>query len=94
MDSTIVPYRGAKAFFLCAIRNIAGYLETAHLVIEFIPGQDLQKIQEGNNLQPFPIEQVIDWAKAICDVLQHMHSQSPPVVHRDLTDNSRLVGHR
>ncbi|MFO0926075.1 MAG: serine/threonine-protein kinase [Gemmataceae bacterium] len=58
--------------------------KTAHLVMEFIRGQDLLKILETNNNQPFPVEQVIEWGKQICDVLTHMHSQTPPIVHRDL----------
>jgi predicted Ser/Thr protein kinase len=66
--------------------------QTAHLVLEFIRGQDLLKLMEGNANKPFTIAQVVDWGKAICDVLQHMHTQSPPVVHRDLKpDNIMLL---
>jgi serine/threonine protein kinase len=60
--------------------------------MEFIRGQDLLKLMEGNNNQPFSMPQVIEWAKAICDVLTHMHTQSPPLVHRDLKpDNVMLL---
>ncbi|MBY0228785.1 MAG: protein kinase, partial [Gemmataceae bacterium] len=66
--------------------------KTAHLIMEFIRGQDLLKLQEGNGNAPFPFEQVLEWSKAICDVLQHMHSQSPPIVHRDVKpDNVMLL---
>jgi serine/threonine protein kinase len=66
--------------------------KTAHLVMEFIRGQDLLKLMESNNNQPFPLDQVIDWARAICDVLTHMHTQSPAIVHRDLKpDNIMLL---
>src|SRR5204863_1025804 len=35
---------------------------------------------------------VIEWAKAVCDVLAHMHSQQPPLIHRDLKpDNIMLL---
>jgi serine/threonine protein kinase len=69
--------------------------QSAHLVLEFIRGQDLLKLMEGNNNQPFPIEQVIEWGRNICDVLQHMHTQSPPLVHRDLKpDNIMLLEDR
>ena len=66
--------------------------QSAHLVLEFIRGQDLLKIMEGRDNQPFQIEQVIEWSKQICDVLTHMHTQSPPLVHRDLKpDNVMLL---
>jgi serine/threonine-protein kinase len=65
--------------------------QTAHLVIEFIKGQDLLKIMEANNKQPFPVDQVVDWSKNICDVLQHMHTQSPPLVHRDMKPDNLML---
>lgn len=66
--------------------------QSAYLVLEFIKGQDLLKIMEANNNQPFPIDQVIAWGKEMCDVLQHMHSQQPPLVHRDMKpDNVMLL---
>src|SRR5579875_2120346 len=66
--------------------------QSAHLILEFIRGQDLLKLMENNQNKPFPLEQVIDWGKSICDVLQHMHSQVPPIVHRDLKpDNIMLL---
>jgi predicted Ser/Thr protein kinase/phage FluMu protein Com len=66
--------------------------QTAHLVMEFIRGQDLLKIMEANSNKPFPADQVVDWGKSICDVLSVMHTQSPPVVHRDLKpDNIMLL---
>src|SRR5262249_34231804 len=53
---------------------------------------DLLKIMEANNNKPFTLPQVIEWAKSVCDVLAHMHSQSPPLIHRDLKpDNVMLL---
>ncbi len=66
--------------------------QSAHLVLEFIRGQDLLKLMEGNQNKPFTLDQVIEWSQNICDVLQHMHTQAPPLVHRDLKpDNIMLL---
>jgi serine/threonine protein kinase len=66
--------------------------DTAHLIMEFIRGKDLLKIMEAANNKPFPVEMVVEWSKSICDVLTVMHSQQPPLVHRDLKpDNIMLL---
>jgi serine/threonine protein kinase len=66
--------------------------QSAHLVLEFIRGQDLLKILETNGNRPFPLDLVLEWGKQICDVLAQMHTLSPPVVHRDLKpDNIMLL---
>jgi predicted Ser/Thr protein kinase len=66
--------------------------QTAHLVMEFIRGKDLLDLMEASGNRPFPITNVIEWGKQICDVLDHMHRQSPPLVHRDLKpDNIMLL---
>jgi predicted Ser/Thr protein kinase len=65
--------------------------QTAYLALEFVPGTDLMKILEATN-RPFTLDQVIEWAKSICDVLTHMHGMTPPVVHRDVKpDNVMLL---
>jgi predicted Ser/Thr protein kinase len=69
--------------------------QTAHLVLEFIRGKDLLQVLEANDNQPFPIDLVVEWGRSICDVLAHMHGQSPPLVHRDLKpDNIMLLEDR
>jgi serine/threonine-protein kinase len=66
--------------------------QSACLVMEYIRGQDLLKILEKNGNKPFPLEQVVQWGKSICDVLTQMHRQSPPLVHRDVKpDNIMLL---
>src|SRR5438270_917287 len=53
--------------------------QSAHLLLEYINGQDLQKILDSNGSKPFDFEQVVEWSKSICDVLQHMHTMTPPL---------------
>jgi serine/threonine protein kinase len=63
----------------------------AWLVMDFIEGQDLLKLMEGNHNKPFPVEQVIEWGKELCDVLTVMHMQSPPLIHCDLEPGNVML---
>jgi hypothetical protein len=63
---------------------------TAYVVLEFLSGKDLLLLLDRNNT-PFPFEQVVEWGKAICDVLHHMHTRWPPLVHRGLAPENFLL---
>lgn len=54
-----------------------------YLVMEYIEGQDLESIvtRSGPGL---PEMQVLTWFEQICDALIYLHSQSPPIFHRDI----------
>ncbi len=66
--------------------------QSAHLVMEFIPGRDLLKVLEAQGNRPFPADVVAHWGQQICDVLTLLHSQQPSIIHRDLKpDNIMLL---
>jgi serine/threonine-protein kinase len=65
--------------------------QSALLVLEYIHGQDLLKSMENNGNRGFSFDQVVDWGKSICDVLTHMHTLTPPVVHRDVKPENIMV---
>ncbi len=54
-----------------------------YLVMDFVEGQDLQQMIEDRG-GPFPETRVLPWASQICDALAFLHSQTPPVIHRDV----------
>ncbi|MFO0815884.1 MAG: serine/threonine-protein kinase [Gemmatales bacterium] len=66
--------------------------QSAHLVMEYIPGKDLLQVLEAQGNRPFPIDLVVQWGQQICDVLTLLHSQQPSIIHRDLKpDNIMLL---
>lgn len=66
--------------------------QSAHLIMEYIPGRDLLKVLEAQSNRPFPADLVVHWAEQICDVLTLLHSQQQPIIHRDLKpDNIMLL---
>ena len=52
-----------------------------YLVMDFVEGIDLHTRVEK---QPPTPDEVLGWAKSICDALRYLHSRTPPVIHRDI----------
>lgn len=64
---------------------------SGYLVMEFVPGQSLHNILDKQQ-RPLLESQVLGFALQLCDVLGYLHSQNPPVIHRDIKpDNIRLT---
>jgi predicted Ser/Thr protein kinase len=57
-----------------------------YLVLEYIRGQDLRQFVKQNGAQPE--ELVLNWTWQIASILNHLHKQSPPIIHRDLTPDN------
>lgn len=57
-----------------------------YLVMDFVSGNDLREmITEAKRTNRFLDEgEVLRWARQICDALDYMHRQDPPVLHRDI----------
>ena len=54
-----------------------------YLVMEYIPGEDLEHHLEKRVL-PFTVDEVLAWADRILAALEHLHTRQPPVLHRDI----------
>lgn len=62
-----------------------------YLLLEHIRGQDSRQliIEKGKQSEAT----VLGWARQLAEILTYLHSQEPPIIHRDLTpDNIMLVG--
>ncbi len=61
-----------------------------YLIMDFIPGEDLKERIEREGA--LPISEVLTIAMALCEALEYLHSQHPPVIHRDVKPgNVRLT---
>jgi serine/threonine protein kinase len=57
-----------------------------YLVMDYVPGDDLKTLLDRARSADrlLPLESVIAWAEQICSALAYLHSQDPPVIHRDV----------
>jgi tRNA A-37 threonylcarbamoyl transferase component Bud32 len=60
-----------------------------YLIIEYINGQDLRQYIKQNGAQKESI--VLQWAVQIASIIKHLHSQTPPIIHRDLTPDNLVL---
>jgi hypothetical protein len=69
-----------------ALPRVIDHFVTAEgqfLVMEFFAGADLAaRMSEQDG--PLPVPQVLAWGDQLLDALDYLHTQEPPVVHRDI----------
>lgn len=77
-----------------AIPRIFDYFsqqERSYLILEFIQGKDLEKLlNESSGF--LAVEQVLQWAIELCDVLDYLHNHQPePIIFRDLKPSNAMI---
>jgi serine/threonine protein kinase len=61
-----------------------------YIVMEYVGGRNLAQILDDNP-EPLPEKQVIAWAKQLCEVLSYLHSQEPPIIHRNVKPSNIML---
>ena len=57
-----------------------------YLVMDFVPGRELKEIADEARRQGRFLDEkeVLTWADQLCQALEYLHDQDPPVLHRDI----------
>lgn len=54
------------------------------IVMDYIQGKSLEELLVSSGNAPQKKEDVIEWAKQLCDVLGYLHSRQTPIIYRDM----------
>jgi len=67
------------------------FVDTArdYLLLEYIEGPDVRDLARRQGKQP--VEIVLKWSEQMSDVLQYLHTQVPPVIHRDISPDNIVI---
>ena len=75
---------------------LSSFDENGHyyVILGYIEGNDLtdyiRVVRQKN--EPIPIARLMEWLLSICDAVAFLHSQHPPIIHRDIKpDNIRIT---
>jgi tRNA A-37 threonylcarbamoyl transferase component Bud32 len=87
--------REAKLLMVLKHPQIANVLDhfvenrRQYLVLEYVPGQNLRRLVEKTG--PLPEKRVLELARQMAEILQYLHRQAPPVIHRDFTPDNLIL---
>ncbi len=71
------------------IYDIAEDESYTYVVREYIQGDALDETIRKHGAQP--VNQVVDWAKQVCEILRYLHSLNPPHIYRDMKPANILL---
>ena len=57
-----------------------------YLLMDYVPGKDLKELMDDARSQGefLPEEEVMGWARQLCDALAYLHTRTPVILHRDI----------
>lgn len=58
-------------------------------VMDFIPGKSLKDMMEEGHR--FTEKEVLKYGKQLCEALQYLHEQNPPIIHGDIKPDNVMV---
>ena len=80
--------------YLPAIADIIDHEDGCLILMDYIQGKSLDKVLK-NHLKtkgrPLAPEDVLHWAKELCQVLYYLHSRPKPIIYRDLKPSNIML---
>lgn len=62
-----------------------------YVVMDYVQGTTLEEVLKRDGRPGLAEEVVLEWAGELCEVLEYLHSQNPPVIFRDLKPSNIML---
>jgi formylglycine-generating enzyme required for sulfatase activity/serine/threonine protein kinase len=76
---------------ICRLYNFRADGEIKFLVMEYIPGQTLERILEDRDSRRIPLNELLPLAEQIAEALDYAHCLNPPILHRDVKPSNIMM---
>lgn len=74
---------------LPSIVDVIDQKDSFLIVMDYIEGKPLSDTLEMYGA--LPCEDVVEWAKQLCDVLEYLHSRKPSIIYRDMKPSNIML---
>ncbi len=74
--------KNLKHNYIPQIFDFIEYGDDVFIVMEYIPGQSFAQLLADNT--KFTQKQVVKWLRQLCEVVNYLHEQNPPIIHCDI----------
>jgi serine/threonine protein kinase len=73
------------------VREYFQWHDRLYLIMDFFQGENLEQKLIRGGYRPLDEADVLGWILPICDALNYLHTQHPPIVHRDVKPANIIV---
>ena len=77
------PFRSDPSQPAARYRSFYSAWRGQYLVMDFVEGEDLSDMLQQVG-RPLSEADVLPWMVQVCEALEYLHAQNPPVIHRDI----------
>ncbi|MGN0554156.1 MAG: protein kinase [Oscillospiraceae bacterium] len=78
-----------KHNYIPAVYDFVIENDNVYTVMEFVEGETLETILKKN--RKLTQKQIIKYARQLCEVVQYLHSQNPPIIHSDIKPANIII---
>ena len=64
--------------------------KTVYVVMDYVEGKSLKRVMRDLG-RPMDEKDVISWGTQLCDVLEYLHTRTPPVIYRDMKPSNVML---